>query len=231
MGMAQVNQERRGGRPTSEGTRLLSERILLDAKRQFLDRGYNETTFETIAAEVGTSRGALYTRFPDKVALFAEVVRTEINKMCTRKFLAIDDDLPLRESLYNQAAQIISVSTHPTATALYDIIIRDAPRNEAINQALQSAWHFYVSHIKAYFELRMKKGMININNCEKAAEVFLGLVFQAVHVAIVHGFKVPTGDEMAPHIHRGILVFLGGLGRLEMEGDMDYIPREMIGSA
>ena len=229
--MSELNQERRGGRPTSEGTRLLSKRILVEAKRQFLERGYNDTTFETIAAEVGTSRGALYTRFPDKVALFAEVVKTEINLMCTRKFLAIDDDLPLRDSLYNQAAQIISVSTHPGATALYDIIIRDAPRNEAINEALQSAWHFYVSHIKAYFELRMRKGMISINNCEKAAEVFLGLVFQAVHVAIVHGFKVPAGEELAPHIHRGILVFLGGMGRLEIEGDMEYGAREMMGSA
>lgn len=228
--MAPMNQERRGGRPTSEGTRLLSERILREAKRQFLDRGYNETTFETIAAEVGTSRGALYTRFPDKVALFAEVVKTEINKMCTRQFLSIDDDLPLRNSLYNQAAQIISLSIHPRAIALYEIIIRDAPRNDAINQALQSAWHFYVSHIKAYFELRMKKGMISINNCEKAAEVFLGLVFQTVHVAVVHGFPAPSDDELATHIHRGILVFLGGLGRLEMEGDMvEYAPREMTG--
>lgn len=229
--MAPMNHERRGGRPTSEGTRLLSERILREGKRQFLERGFNETTFETIAAGVGTSRGALYTRFPDKVALFAEIVKTEINKMCTRKFLAIDDDLPLRESLYNQATQIISVSIHPTATALYEIITREAPRNDAINHALQTAWHFYVSHIKAYFELRMQKGLININNCEKAAEVFLGLVFQSVHVAIVYGFKAPTAEELAPHIHRGILVFLGGLGRLEMEGVMEYAPREMIGSA
>lgn len=229
--MSELNQERRGGRPTSEGTRLLSERILVEARRQFLDRGYNETTFETIAMQVGTSRGALYTRFPDKVALFAEVVKTEINKMCTRKFLAIDDDLPLRDSLYQQAAQIISVSTHPRAIALYDIIIRDAPRNEAINKALQTAWHFYISHIKAYFQLRMRKGMINIHDCEKAAEVFLGLVFQAVHVAIVHGFKVPTEEELAPHIHRGILVFLGGMGRLEIEGDIEFGMRETMGSA
>ncbi|MBM7769803.1 AcrR family transcriptional regulator [Actinokineospora baliensis] len=50
------------------------ERILAAARAEFLDRGYRDAKVDGIAARAGLTRGAVYSNFPGKRALYLEVL-------------------------------------------------------------------------------------------------------------------------------------------------------------
>ncbi|MGA7671747.1 MAG: TetR/AcrR family transcriptional regulator [Nitrolancea sp.] len=56
------------------------ERVLIEARRLFLDRGYSEVSMQQIADAVGMTKAALYYHFRDKDDLFASVVVREMSQ-------------------------------------------------------------------------------------------------------------------------------------------------------
>jgi AcrR family transcriptional regulator len=62
-------------RPTQERSQRRYETIVEAAAESFADFGFDATTMEGIAARADTSIGSLYQFFPNKHALFREVVR------------------------------------------------------------------------------------------------------------------------------------------------------------
>ena len=48
----------------------VSERILVCAREEFLEKGYSEASLRTIAAKADTTTGSIYSRFGDKEGLF-----------------------------------------------------------------------------------------------------------------------------------------------------------------
>ena len=54
--------------------------ILEAAQKRFAMMGYSKTSMIEIAKEVGISKAALYYYYPDKVALFTEVLKTEMDE-------------------------------------------------------------------------------------------------------------------------------------------------------
>lgn len=67
---------RRRGRPPEPADRSMHTRAaLVEAARQLFAReGYGAATLDRIAAEAGFTKGAVYWHFPDKQALFVEVL-------------------------------------------------------------------------------------------------------------------------------------------------------------
>lgn len=52
----------------------ITESLLLYAKKEFLEKGFQEASLREIAEKAGTSTGAIYIRYPDKNALFDALV-------------------------------------------------------------------------------------------------------------------------------------------------------------
>ena len=52
----------------------VSERILVCAREEFLEKGYSEASLRTIAAKADTTTGSIYSRFGDKEGLFCAIV-------------------------------------------------------------------------------------------------------------------------------------------------------------
>lgn len=71
MGMKQGG---RRGRPTLEQAAELDRRVRECALQQFLEHGYEGTTMSGIAEAAGTTKVALYARYPSKEALFSAVL-------------------------------------------------------------------------------------------------------------------------------------------------------------
>lgn len=51
------------------------EAVLACAKKEFLEKGFQEASLRTIAQQAGTSTGSIYTRFRDKQGLFESIVQ------------------------------------------------------------------------------------------------------------------------------------------------------------
>lgn len=52
----------------------VSEKIIVCAKEEFLQKGYSDASLRTIAAKAGTTTGSIYSRFKDKEGLFCAIV-------------------------------------------------------------------------------------------------------------------------------------------------------------
>ena len=57
------------------------DKILECAKREFLEKGFEEASMRTIAENAGYTTGMLYGRFADKSALFRELVKKPADKL------------------------------------------------------------------------------------------------------------------------------------------------------
>lgn len=60
----------RVGRPKGSNKEETLAKLLLEARRQFAEKGYSQTTFKDIGQALGVSHAALYAYFPSKKELY-----------------------------------------------------------------------------------------------------------------------------------------------------------------
>ena len=63
------------------------------AYRCFRDRGYHETTVQTICMAAGTSKGSFYWHYPSKQALFIEILETWAREIMLELFEQFEEPL------------------------------------------------------------------------------------------------------------------------------------------
>lgn len=106
-----------------------TQRILDAARRVFLDIGYSAASVDAIAAAAGVSKATIYTRFPSKQALFAEMVQRECRLYSERIPLEVKapvDDL--RGALLRIAEALLDIITEPEKLAILRLVIAEIPR-------------------------------------------------------------------------------------------------------
>lgn len=72
------------GRPSADRAARIDSDILTVALELFLDKGYENTSMEAIAAHAKVSKGTLYARYSGKEPLFREILHTEMTQWSQR---------------------------------------------------------------------------------------------------------------------------------------------------
>jgi TetR/AcrR family transcriptional regulator, cholesterol catabolism regulator len=67
------------------------DQIIDEARRLFARHGYQGTSLNMIAAEVGISKSALYHHFPDKETLYRSLVASGMETLFNRVHTAMQD--------------------------------------------------------------------------------------------------------------------------------------------
>ncbi len=68
-----------------------TERLLAAAREEFFEKGYEAASLRAIAERAGSSKGAIYVRYPDKAALYEAVVGPVIEELYARMERCFDD--------------------------------------------------------------------------------------------------------------------------------------------
>ena len=66
-------------------------KILVIGKKEFLEKGFKDASLNKIVAEAGFTKGAFYGYYPDKTALFEDLVGETASELLTH-FKAAQDD-------------------------------------------------------------------------------------------------------------------------------------------
>src|SRR5690349_23956296 len=83
----------RRGRPTRAQAEQLELKLREAAVTTFLDHGYDRATMEMIAEAAGITKRTLYARYPDKRAVFLDVIPWALSRSVEHDFTSnIDDD-------------------------------------------------------------------------------------------------------------------------------------------
>ncbi|HEX4507419.1 MAG TPA: TetR/AcrR family transcriptional regulator, partial [Alphaproteobacteria bacterium] len=116
--------EVRAGRPPKEQAEALGDHVVAVADALFIANGYGATSMATVASQARVGKQTLYRRFPDKAALFREVVRRRLDAMmpATEEAEACDPMATLKE----MGRRALGIVLDGEFLRLYRIIIAEA---------------------------------------------------------------------------------------------------------
>ncbi|WP_308165439.1 TetR/AcrR family transcriptional regulator [Nocardia noduli] len=212
-GGAITTGQRRPGRPTRTETRQLVERLREAAVETFLACGYDGTTMEAIARAAGITKQTLYARYPDKRAVFAEVIPWAMSRRDSRASSAPPEGADLRESLTAIGREALARVADPHLVKLQRIAMSESARfPEFALSAETMAWSPRLRAVMDVLRRHRDAGELDIADDELdiAAEHFLVLV-EAQPWRLAE-FGVYRSDEQTErHLRYAITLFLRGV--------------------
>ena len=200
-------------RPRRVGDELRAA-ILKAAAAVFLRDGYSGASIESIIDKVGGSKRAIYSHFGGKKELFAALV----NEASSQAVAALSPDEvekhDLAETLTAFGQQVMRVLMEPTTLALYRAVIAEGTRLPDVAQVFFDNGPGRASKSLAQVLDRFReRGEIQIDDSQRAAEHFVGMLRDDLHLRVVLGLRLPPGEkEMADSVRQAVRIFLRGVG-------------------
>jgi TetR/AcrR family transcriptional repressor of mexJK operon len=202
------------GRPTREQALLRHEELLDEALEQFLEKGFVMTTVDAIAVSVGMTKRTVYSRYPDKKALFAATVQRAIERWIVpvETLSALDcDDL---EGTLTAVARIrMQNANSPDGLRLQRILNAESYRfPEIFALAYDQGTVPTIKFLADLLRRHTRAGTIRVRQPEIAALAFLSMVIGAPSRAMVWGDSV---DEklLRERVRICVELFLNGVRR------------------
>lgn len=165
------------------------------ATRLFLANGFAGTSMDAITAEAGVSKQTLYSYFPTKVALLAEVLN-EASQQVFPTLPAprqVNSVAELREVLVRFATRLTHALLSEEGISLFRLILGEAFRVPEIRALVQIALPVQLlSKISQILELAHDKGVIRLNDPDLSPRLFLGPVM--TYVALDGFLSVEPGS-------------------------------------
>lgn len=103
--------------------------ILASAEHEFLLKGYDRTSMDSILREVGGSKSTIYSHFSDKSVLFAEALAKaakDLNFSLPR--FRLEDPASLEEGLVLLGVELLTVLYRERAVHLFRLVLAESRR-------------------------------------------------------------------------------------------------------
>ncbi len=180
------------------------ERVLHEARRFFLERGYAEVSMQQIADAVGMTKAALYYHFRDKDDLFAQVVVREMSRQRESIERQIDRGGSLTE-LVERIALLYFDQLSPDGLRMMTDFKEHVP--ESRHADVHRELDLFVNALTSLFERAAQRGEIRDISPRLAAFVFfhtlVGLVINSVRDPLL---TPPTDARAAAHLVASIVL-------------------------
>lgn len=200
--MAEPAQEIRRGRKFDQ--------VLEGARTVFMAVGFEAAGVDEIARTAGVSKATLYSYFPDKRLLFAEVVRAECLRQADAALAAIDTTAPPEAVLRLGARRIVEFYTSEFGRGVARLRAAESERFPELGR------QFYVSgpemaraRIGAYLAAACDRGALAIDDIPLAADQFVKLCEADLLDRVTCGVETRfTEAEIARVIDGAVAMFL-----------------------
>lgn len=210
-----MNEKKReaGARRQRRGGAELRAAILEAASEVFLEAGYQGASIEAVIEKVGGSKRAIYSHFGGKKELFSALVAdasgTVIGEMSPESI----EGRSVSDALRIFGLQVTRVLMAPTTLGLYRAVIAESQRQPDVAQAFFENGPGRVckslAHVLRQFDAR---GAISINDSQRAAERFVGMLRDDIHLQVVLGLRAPPNDaEIIASVEQAVEIFTCGI--------------------
>jgi TetR/AcrR family transcriptional repressor of mexJK operon len=177
------------------------EQVLAGAQRVFLRDGFAAASTDAIAAEARVSKRTLYSYYPGKEELFADVLRRlTIENPQTQVLASVEEMEPedlaeLRGALIGLATKVVSTMMDPDYLALLRTIIADTHRFPQLGEIYRSTVPERGFRVfLGLMERVRERGMADIPDVDAATRLFFGPI---VTYALLDGLFKP-GERPQP---------------------------------
>jgi len=200
------------GRPTTEQAEARHGELLDAALEEFLERGFELTTIEMIAARINMTKRTVYARYTDKASLFRAAVQRAIERQIVpQNVLEGFDKGGLAETLTSIARLRIGQVMTPNGLRLQRIINTESYRFPEIFTAnLEQSARPVIDFVAGLLDRAIAAGQISPTDSGLAASAFMSMVISGQVRAIVSG-RLPTEAEMDLKVDFTVRLLLDGL--------------------
>lgn len=201
----------RRGRPTRAEASKLDLAVREAAVATFIELGYAGASMESIARAAGITKRSLYARYPDKRAVFADVIPWALARYTEE--LAIDDveheDVETALLMLGRAS--LSRATHPENVRLKRIASTESALFPEFNISAESMmWAGRQRTVTEVLRHYVGRGDIAVDDLELAAEHFLAMV-EAVPARMADFGVFRSKKQQERHLQYAVRLFLRGV--------------------
>lgn len=181
------------------------EAILLAAKWVFLERGYELTSMDDVAARAGTTKRTVYNHFASKEQLFRAVVAISV-AMFLDKLPPLSPGGTAARELEEFLARFVELSTWRGAIGLQRVLMAEAVRFPDLCAQLQSEVFDRVEAMLADYVRQAGPDRCGRGDARTFARQLIGAATSEVRIATLFGTRSgpdePPGDEVHPAVDR-----------------------------
>jgi AcrR family transcriptional regulator len=187
--------------------------ILDAAFKEFSEKGFKGATIKSIAGVAGLQSPALiYWYFPDKEALFREVLGAKIPVLRAVRDPSGLLDLPPEEVLPTIARGYLSTFDNPAAQRMVRLIMGEAMRRPEIAEIFGSAViQRVLGFLKSYMARQVELGRLRPHDVRSSARAFIGMLLPQAGGKLFFPVIREDGLTDEEHIEAAVNVFLQGL--------------------
>jgi AcrR family transcriptional regulator len=187
--------------------------ILEAAFEEFSAKGFKGATIKSIARAAGLQSPALiYWYFPDKEALFREVLGTQVPVLRAVRDPAGLLDLPPEKVLPMIASRYLSTFDNPAAQRMVRLMVGEAMRRPEIAEIFGNAVIKRVlGFLKSYMARQIELGRLRPHDVRSSARAFMGMLLPQAGGKLFLPVLREDGLSDEEHIENAIKIFMEGL--------------------
>ncbi|MGE2815799.1 TetR/AcrR family transcriptional regulator [Mycobacterium heidelbergense] len=201
----------RRGRPTQVEAKKLHQKLRKAAVATFVKYGYDGATMEAIARAAGITRRTLYARYPDKRAVFVDVIPWALTRRTERE---ADDDIDqsdLRASLIALGRAGLARAIDPDIVRLTRIAMSESARfPEFAVSAHSMTWSPRHRQVMDLLRRHQENGSIDVDDLELTAGHFIAMI-EHLPARLADCGIYRSADEEERHLQHAVDLFLRGV--------------------
>lgn len=190
------------------------DQVLEGARDVFLHEGFEGASVDDIAKAAGVSKATLYSYFPDKRLLFAEVARVECERQADQVMGLISTDIPAADALRMAGARIMEFLTSPLGVTVLTMCAAESRRFPELGQQFyQSGPGLVREKLMVYLQNAVNAGLLQIDDMQLAADQFSELCKTRIFARILTGVQTEYSDaERAQILDGAVDMFMARYG-------------------
>ena len=201
----------RRGRPTQAEAKKLHQKLRKAAVATFVKHGYDGTTMEAIATAAGITRRTLYARYPDKRAVFLDVIPWALTRRTEREASYDLDDNDLRASLVAIGRAGLARAIDPDIVRLTRIAMNESARfPEFAVSAHTMTWSGRQREVMDLLRHHQEAGTIEVQDLELTAGHFIAMV-EHLPARLADCGIYRSAEEEERHLQNAVDLFLRGV--------------------
>lgn len=197
-----------------EANRQSRREIILDvAEGSFLDLGYAGTTMSGIAAQLGGSKGTLWSYFPAKEALFEAVVDRATQEFRRRLTVILNPEDELETALRRFCEQLLAKITSNKAIALHRLVIGESSRFPELGRIFYERGPLQTNLLLAEFIAGAQaRGLLDPIEPMRAAQHLVWLCMSGSYQVRLTGVTAIPPEDLAGDMNAAMTTFMRAYG-------------------
>jgi TetR/AcrR family transcriptional repressor of mexJK operon len=201
------------GRPVKGTAGIVTTRVLDAATHLFLRNGFAETSMDMVAADAGSSKRTLYSRFPSKGDLFNAVVLRFAAERLAQVEISTKGVGSLKEMLHAAAEKIVEIAISEQGLNLQRLLYREGHKFPELASIVEAVGREPSLQIIMRILRQEQTTLGTDEDLHFLALQFITLTTTLpVRTALTSGQEVQMTEKMRAELHRSVDFFIRGCG-------------------